>query len=79
MKSDVALFSKLYIGCQLRHGDMDDFFSHENQACPPSISDSGKLRSGDKSDLLPCLKGFSEPHAEAPNVSAKILDGAAIV
>ena len=43
-KNDTALFSKLYIGCQHRGGDVDEFFKHENQAFPPSLSDSGKLR-----------------------------------
>ena len=42
-KNDTALFSKLYIGCQHRGGDVDEFFKHEHQAFPPSLSDSGKL------------------------------------
>ena len=32
LKSDCGLFSRLYISCQTRDGDMDNFFSHENQA-----------------------------------------------
>ena len=38
LKCDVELFSRLYIGCQTRDGNLDDFFRHENQACPPSLS-----------------------------------------
>ena len=38
MKSDCALFARLYISCQIRDGDLDDFFKHENQGCPPSLS-----------------------------------------
>lgn len=75
-KTDCALFSKLYIGCQSRDGNLDDFFSHENQKYPPALSDAGKLRLGSKSDLLSCLKG---EHQDRPNVSATIVDGAVIV
>ena len=35
LKSDVQLFSRLYIACQTRDGNLDDFFSHENQSFPP--------------------------------------------
>ena len=33
LKSDCSLFSRLYIACQSRDGDLQDFFCHENQAC----------------------------------------------
>ena len=73
-----ALFSQLYIGCQNRGSNLDDFFTHENQACP-SISDGGKLRHGSKSDLLQCFEKLYEARAENPNVSAMIIDGVAVV
>ncbi len=44
LKSNVSLFSRLYNACQSRDGDLDDFFRHENQPCPPSLSHFGKLR-----------------------------------
>ena len=56
LKSDCGLFSRLYISCQTRHGDLDEFFSHENHSAPPALSTSGKLRIGVKSDLLHCLE-----------------------
>ncbi|PIK38150.1 hypothetical protein BSL78_25015 [Apostichopus japonicus] len=34
LKSDVSLFSRLYIACQSRDGDLDDFFRHENGMSP---------------------------------------------
>ena len=37
-------------------GDMDQFFSHENHACPPSLSQEGKLRLGSKADIMLCLE-----------------------
>ena len=79
-KNDAALFSKLYISCQNRDGDIDEFFKHENQAFPPSLSDFGKLRATVKSELLTCFEALSPPTRELPNgVSVVILDGAAIV
>jgi hypothetical protein len=49
LKSDCSLFSRLYIASQIRDGNLDEFFEHENQACPPSLSQMGKLRTGTKS------------------------------
>ena len=54
LKNHVSIFSRLYIVCQSRDGNLDKFFHHENQACPPSLSLHGKLRLGNKSDLLQC-------------------------
>ena len=83
----------MYISCQTREGDLDEFFAHENQACPSSISNMGKLRLGTKSDIVSCLEqlvstpevagtdGQSRPSLadDTPIVDAVILDGAAIV
>ena len=52
LRNDCALFSKLYIACQTCKGDLDEFFRHKNQACPPALSQNGRLREGGKSDLL---------------------------
>ena len=53
LKSDYSLFSRLFIANQPQHGDMADFFSHENHPWPPSLSDNGKLRlPPSKSNLL---------------------------
>ena len=32
LRNDVALFSRPYIGCQTRDGNLEEFFRHENQA-----------------------------------------------
>ena len=58
---------------------LDSFFEHENQACPPSISDMGQLRQGSKSDLMECLTKSSQPASIHLGIDAKVLDGAAIV
>ena len=78
LKSDVELFSRLYISCQIRDGNLEEFFRHENQAHPPVLSDCGKLHLGNKSDLLTCLE--LENHLdEAPLTSCTVLVVAAIV
>ena len=55
LKDNVALFSRLYIVAKHRDCDMASFFKHENQHYPPSLSDYGKLRFANKSDLLHIL------------------------
>ena len=46
----------LYISCQTRDGNLDEFCAHENQAYPPSLSNMGKLQLGTKSDIVSCLE-----------------------
>ena len=67
LKSDVGLFSWLYIGCQTRDGNLEEFFRHENQATPPSLSDGGNLHLGCKSDLRICLEDLCETKTEPPS------------
>lgn len=50
LKDDCSLFSRLYIACQSREGDLQDFFKHENQS--PSLSQHGQLRQGNKAQLV---------------------------
>ena len=43
VRNNVALFSCLFISCQARKIDLDRFFSHKNQAHPPSLSQYGNF------------------------------------
>ena len=79
MKQNCSLLAQLYVSCQVREGDLDDFFRHENYSCPRSLSQMGELRSGYKSDLLDCLQKLCPAQDDAPDVDVLILDGAAIV
>ena len=81
MKSDCSLFARLYISCQTRDGDLDEFFKHENQGCPPSLSHLCKLRlPKKKSDLSECLQAHTTPQSEVPGgIDVSIIDGAAVV
>ena len=45
-KNDCYLFSRLYISCQTREGNLEQFYDHMNQPAPPSLSLGGKLRLG---------------------------------
>ena len=51
-------------------------FEHENQACPPALSQVGNIRLGKKSDLVGCLEDLIPPRE---NASSPAVDGAAIV
>ena len=42
LQNNVALFGQLYISMQSRDGDLKEFFAHEIQSFPPSLSDFGK-------------------------------------
>ena len=79
LKSDCHLFSHLYIASKFREGNLEDFFSHENQPWPPSLSELGKLRlPSKKSDLLSCLDKAT--NFEPPTYyDVKLVDGPAIV
>ena len=79
LENNVALFGQLYISLQNRDGDISEFFAHEVQSYPPSLSEFGKLNlSGTKCHLLQCIE---EPNqTEAPVVyDCKVLDGAVTV
>ena len=67
------------MSCQVRDGDLDSFFRHENQSFPPSLSKFGSLRSGNKSQLLPILEDLAPVREEPPAVDVLLLDGAAII
>jgi hypothetical protein len=79
LQNNVALFGKLYIAMHNRDGNLKDFFSHEIQAFPPSLSEFGKLHLPNvKSELLKCLQLPTQP--EPPlSCDCKVLDGAVIV
>ena len=79
--TDCELFSRLYIACQSRDGNLDDFFKHENHPYPPSLSVNGDLRYGTKSDLLDCLCCNAQNTTDLSNIAAEavIFDGAVVV
>ena len=72
LRSNVALCSRMFIANQQRQGDLAEFFSHENQPYPPSLSDFGNLYTGSKSELL---KAFETVSQIDENFDCSIQDG----
>ena len=58
LKSDCGLFSRLYICCQTRHGDLYELFSHENHDVRSPLSTGGKLRVGIRFAILSRIQPF---------------------
>ena len=56
-------------------------FQHENQSCPLSLSQDGKLRLPQKtSELAECLQSFTTPQLKMPEeINAIIIDGSVVV
>ena len=81
LKSDCCLFSRLYVSSQVRGGNLEEFFEHENQACPPALSQNGEMRTTKKSDLVGCLEDLvpSKEKTNVPNIQVSIIDGSAMV
>ena len=81
LQNNVALFARLYIAMQSRGSDLKEFFSHEIQPFPPSLSELGKIRlPSAKSDLLKCLPSLNDRSShENLSFDCRILDGAVIV
>ena len=77
LKARSDILARMYIGCQSREGNIEQFFKHKNHAFPPALSVLGKMRSTDKSKLLSCL--VKDLVTVQPVVDTKVLDGAAII
>ena len=73
------MFSRLYIACQNRDGNLDNFFTYENQPWAPSLSELAQLRGGVKEVLIKCLLNTTPHSPTQPEVDVVILDGAVIV
>ena len=78
LKNNCSLFSRLCIASLICNGDLDEFFQHENHACPPALSQMVVMRTG---DLLHCLEDLTptRENATSPTVQVSILDGASII
>ena len=79
LHNGVYLFSWMYISCQARDSNMDDFFMHENHAWPPTLATNCIMHHTNKSDLMECLESLVPQPESAPNFDVKIVGGAALV
>jgi len=79
LKNDVSLFSKLFIACQHRNIDLENFFEYENQTYPPCLSVNGEMRSCTKSELASSLKSLVEVSNEVHSTNdVAVYDGSAV-
>lgn len=76
------LLYRLYVASQTRDGSIDNYFWHENQMQPSSISDDGTLQKPtNKLNIIDCIQSkydISFNHSQ-PFVTVKIFDGAALI
>ena len=79
-RQNMTLVMKLFLSLQSRpDANMEEFFHFENQREPPSLADRGSLRSGNKSDILECIKAPNCRAAFAKKTTVVVLDMAAVV
>ena len=76
-KDDMHLPGQQYISLQVREGNDVCLFEVENTDVPPSLSKHGNLRSGQKSDLVPCL--VADSPSDFNEAFVKLIDGASMV
>ena len=71
----------MYISCRNWEGNLKNFFSHEDQMSPPSLSENGHLwPTKSKSRISKCIEeGNKINQEECPQVDSKIFDGSALV
>src|SRR6218665_3296471 len=59
LKQDYNLFSNLFISCQTRQVDLDNFFKFENQGNPASLNSDGEIYKTQKAELMQCLESIA--------------------
>ena len=80
LEADRRHYANLFIACQARDSDLDNFFAHESHAYPVSLSEYEKSRKCvAKSDFLQYLNGIVKASLSPPNVEVKFIDAAAFV
>ena len=68
----------MFISCQNRECDLKEFFSHENQSFPASLSDGGKLHVCQKSQLASILEEKVTLPDTEPVTDVLIIDGSSL-
>ena len=72
-----AHITRSHYAHQAREGNLEESFKHENSSIPPALSCHGKMRTGQKSELITCVEVSTM--VERPLVDAVVFDSAAIV
>lgn len=74
-----VIYSRDFISSQNRQCDLQEFFKHENQPYPASLSDSGKLHTCQKSQLVEILEAQVNVPVGEPKGDTIIIDGSALI
>ena len=71
----------MFIVCQSRELDLNEFFKYENQPYPPSLSNNGDLYLTSKSDLKTLLESYTciDIQHSMPQSDALLVDGSTFV
>ena len=67
------------MSCQVRDGNIEEFFRYENYSYPPALSKFGELRSVTQADLECFQDSYPTPTNSIADVDAILLDGAAVI
>lgn len=78
LKAYYNLFLRLFISCQSRHGDLEDFFWHESHKFPPSISQNRAIIFVTMSKVMQILENGLRLPAAASQTDTFIIDGATL-
>lgn len=78
LKEDCSLFSRLYIACQCRDGNFEEF-EYEDQLWQLVLSQMDQVRGGQKAYLVKCLEIINVSDDKQPSLDAIILDGAVAI
>ena len=79
LQEDCRLFSHLFISCQNRKCDLQEFFRHENQSFPAALSENGKLSTCQKSQLAAICETHATILDTEPDTDVIIIDGSAMI
>ncbi len=69
----------MYISCQAREVDLDNFFQHDNNTWPPSLAENNLMHQGNKAELIKCLKDLVPHPIDTTQEDTKIIHGSGLV
>ena len=62
----------MYVACQNREGDLEEFFAHDNHAYPQSLLIYSEIRLTDKSDTIKIFENLVETFSVKPDFQRSI-------
>ena len=78
LKDDYNLFLNLFVSCQTRQVDLNEFFKYENQIARAALSSHGELYKTNKADLLTSLETITPAESVQPVVDSIAIDGSCL-